>query len=317
MVTDAERATARAAEAAAAAAAADSNGGGGGGGSAAGGMAEILRRLDHLSTLPAAVLSLSARVGAMELGREAAPIPPEGRPPPPGVPPPLAPGHPPAEPGLAAAIAEGIAQGMRQQKEDKDNSASIRDDLFTDDKAKKLVSLTTPLTYFSLPECARTDYPAPYRVETLRFQADWGDVDREEDADEAAHLTILGAWSSKMHNEIQEMCSTPAIRDLASCQSMLLRARVYLHQLAELCACRYDVLREGDADVAAAIQSRILGPADQHASKALGTFLRDVRAERNKDLVNQVAAGQKRGKRARRGKGAKPLGGGEVGGARN
>lgn len=122
--------------------------------------------------------------------------------------------------------------------------------------------------------------------------------------------------SSKMHNELQEMCAGPAIRDLASCQSMLLRARVYFHQLAELCACRYDVQREPDADVAAAIQARILGAPDQNASKALGSFLRDVRAERNKDLVKQVAAGHKRSKRARRSKGAKAAGAGDPGGAR-
>jgi len=93
---------------------------------------------------------------------------------------------------------------------------------------------------------------------------------------------------------------------------MLLRSRVYDHQLAELCAVRYDVLKEPDAVIAAQLQVRMLAPADTHASKARRTLEIETLHLRDRGLNKSIVAAQikqvgtkgwRRGRRGRRGKG--------------
>jgi len=110
-------------------------------------------------------------------------------------------------------------------------------------------------------------------LKTWRYSADWPATRREQRsaaAAEAGHLYIVGAWSSKMHNDIQSFCAKECVSEVAELQQMLQRSRVYLNRIAELCACRYDVLNYDDKKIAAKIQLRILGSANDHASKTLG-----------------------------------------------
>lgn len=323
-LSDADRAATRATAAAAAATAAAAGGGGGvvpaadGAGGVpdpppARGVEGALLRIQQ--TLDA----VSTRLAAVEVDREAE------RDPPPLVPPvlpaPLAPapsaaaaagaagadfGLPAA--GLADVIAVTVAKVIKQQQaKDKEHDTAVKDDLFSDEKAGRVATLTKPLDFFLLPGCARTDFPAPFRLETWRYSADWPVTRREQRsaaAAEAGHLSIVGAWSSKMHNDIQSLCGTDGVSDVTELQQMLQRSRVYLHQIAELCACRYDVLNDDDEDIAAEIQSRILGSADDHASKALGNVYKEIRADRNKDTVKSLSAAKKKSRRGRRGKAA-------------
>lgn len=277
-------------------------------------LASILRQLSALGGLQSGVEALSTRLAALELRGESAVDPPRAPPaaPPalPAAPPPLpagahlAGGAPAAAldvpPSLAEAIADGIAKGLRQQVKEKELEETIRTDRFSDENARKLVTLTEPLTFFQLPDCARTEFPAPFRLETWRFTSDWP-PGREDGAGEAAQLSVLGAWTSRLHNDLQAFQASDSFDDKATLRSMVLRAKVYAHQLTELIACRYDVLVQADDEVADDISERILSPADQHASKALAHVYRDVRRARNTETVKLLAA-QRRGGRGRRGR---------------
>ena len=117
-----------------------------------------------------------------------------------------------------------------------------------------MATLDRPLEFFLLPGCARAEFPSPFLLETWRYSTDWPANRREQRvgaAAEAWHLSILGAWSSKVHNHVQSFCKTDGVSNVSELQQMLQRSRVYLHQLAELCACRYDVLNYDDEEVAA------------------------------------------------------------------
>jgi len=114
----------------------------------------------------------------------------------------------------------------------------------------------------------------------------------------------VGAGFGLPAADIQSFCATERVSDVAALHQMLQRSRVYLHQIGELCACRYDVLNYDDEEIAVEIQSRILGSADDHASKVLGNVYKEVRADRNKDIVKSLSAAQKKSLRGRRGKAA-------------
>ncbi|KAK1868669.1 hypothetical protein I4F81_011153 [Pyropia yezoensis] len=322
--SDADRAATRATAAAAAATAAAAGGGGGvvpaadGAGGVpdpppAQGVEGALLRIQQ--TLDA----VSTRLAAVEADREAE------RDPPPLVPPVLPATLAPAPAAAATAGAAGADFGLpaagladdiavtvanvikQQQAKDKEHDTAVKDDLFSDEKAGRVATLTKPLDFFLLPGCARTDFPAPFRLETWRYSADWPVTRREQRsaaAAETGHLSIVGAWSSKMHNDILSFCGTDGVADVTELQQMLQRSRVYLHQIAELCACRYDVLNNDDEDIAAEIQSRILGSADDLASKALGNVYKEVRADRNKDIVKSLSAAQRKSRRGQLGKSA-------------
>ena len=98
------------------------------------------------------------------------------------------------------------------------------------------------LDFFKLPPCARTSFPAPFRMETLCCRDDFPEGETTAEAEEARHLTILGCWNSALPNELVAFGSTPEHDDEDALQGMLLRCRVFSHQLAELCATLYDVL---------------------------------------------------------------------------
>jgi len=321
--SDAARAATRAAAAAAAAAATDGGGGIVPAGVAAGGGAAdpppALGVEGALLRLQQTLDAVSTRLAAVEADREAARDPP-----PPGPPdlPALSVSGPAAAAadggvgagfglpasGLADVIAVTVAMVIKQQQaKDKEHDTGVKDDLFSDEKADRVATLNKPLDFFLLPGCARTDFPAPFRLDTWRYSADWPAARREQRsaaAAEAGHLSIVGAWSSKMHNDIQSFYATECVSDVAALHQMLQRSRVYLHQIAELCACRYDVINYDVEEIAAEIQSRILGSADDHASKALGNVYKEVRADRNKDIVKSLSAAQKKSLRGRRGKAA-------------
>ena len=220
-------------------------------------------------------------------------------------------GHQPAAGGatdLAAAIAQGLAQALRSQRgranfssdDDDDSVAPAR--AFTDGQAKRIAKGGDALTFFQLPPAARTSYPAPFRMKTLQYQGDFND--QSPGADEAKHLFIVGAWSTRIHNEVLSFLESPAHGDVRRLQAMLVRSRVFHHQLAELCAARYDVLREPDDAIAAQLQERLLSPPDVHASRARRGLqvetvnLRD-RALNKAIAANEVktAAGRRRGTR--------------------
>lgn len=261
--------------------------------------------------------ALSTRLAALEIRGESAADPPRVLP---AAPPALLDAPPPQPAGtflvggvpaaalevplsLAEAIADGIAKGLRQQINDKELEETVRTDRFSDENARKLVTLTEPLTFFQLSDCARTEFPAPFRLETWRFTSDWP-PSREDVAGEAAHLSVLGAWTSRLHNNLQAFQASDAFDDKTTLRSVVLRAKVYVHQLTELIACRYDVLVQADDEVADDISERILSPADQHASKALAHVYRDVRRARNAETVKLLSA-QRRGGRGKRGRAAK------------
>jgi len=176
---------------------------------AGGGVDGVLHRLEL------SLDAISTRLAAVEAGREAA------RDPPPRVPPVLGALPPPPAPAAAAAAAAGdfglpaagladviatsVAKALKQQSKDKDHDTAVKDDLFTDEKACRVATLDRPLEFFLLPGCARTEFSSPFRLETWRYSTDWPANRREQRvgaAAEAGHLSILGAWSSKMHNDI-------------------------------------------------------------------------------------------------------------------
>lgn len=75
---------------------------------------------------------------------------------------------------------------------------------------------------------------------------------------------------------------------------MLLRCRVFNHQLAELCAERYHILPELDGTTAAQLQDRLLSPGDTFASKARRTLHAETVTLRNHALNKSLVAGQVR-----------------------
>jgi len=91
-------------------------------------------------------------------------------------------------------------------------------------------------------------------METLRFREDFPERETTAEAEEARHLTILRCLNSALHNELVAFGSTPEHEDKDALQGMLLRCRVFGHQLAELRADRYDVLTDVDGAVAAQLQ---------------------------------------------------------------
>ena len=93
---------------------------------------------------------------------------------------------------------------------------------------------------------------------------------------------------------------------------MLLRSRVYHHQLADLFAARYDMLKEPYAVISKQLQERILAPTDTHSSKARRTLEIETLNIRDRGLNKNLAAaqikqvgteGRRRGRRGRCGKG--------------
>jgi len=149
-------------------------------------------------------------------------------------------------------------------------------------------------------------------MQTFLFRDDFPEGETTAEADEAKHLTILGSWSSSLNNELVAFEATPDHKDTAALQGMGLRCRVFSHQLAGLCAARYDVLAELDGGVATQLQERLLSPSDNFAAKARRTLhfetftLRDCAP--NKGIAsNQVKAtqqgGRKRGGRRKKGGG--------------
>jgi len=239
-----------------------------------------------------------------------------------GPPPPPAGG----DAGLAGALADGIARAIRESRRGRRSVSSSDDDddsrtptsSFTDQRARRCVTRGEPLVYFQLPPSARTSFPAPYRMETLRYRDDFPPSEPCAEADEAKHLTIIGAWSSSMHNELLAFTDSAGYGDVKELQGLLLRSRVYHHQLAELCAARYDVLKEPDAAIAAQLQERMLAPADTHASKVRRTLEVETHNLRDRGLNKSIAAqqikdvaasGRRRGRRGRRTQGEKGDGG--------
>jgi len=147
--------------------------------------------------------------------------------------------------GLARALATGNARALRETRRGRGSSSSDDDEdppalssAFTDQRARRCVQRAEPLVYFQLPPSARTSFPAPYRLETLRYRDDFPPSEPCTEADEARHLTIVGAWSSGIHNEILAFTKSAAYDNTQELQAMLLRSRAYHHQLAELCAAR-------------------------------------------------------------------------------
>jgi len=212
-----------------------------------------------------------------------------------------------------------MAQAIRGQRERRGGGGSSDDDdggpsgaFFTDAKAKQVALLPERLEFFKLPPCARTSFQAPFRMETLRFRDDFPEGETTAEADEAKHLTILGSWNSSLNNELVAFEATPDHNDTAALQGMVLRCRVFSHQLAELCAARYDVLAELDGGVAAQLQEWLLSPSDTFASKARRTLHSETVTLRDRALnkgiaSNQVKAtqqgGRKRGGRRKKGGG--------------
>jgi len=154
-----------------------------------------------------------------------------------------------------------MAQAIRGQRERRGGGGSKDDDnggpsgaFFTNAKAKQVALLPERLNFFKLPPYARTSFPAPFRMETLRFRDDFPEGETTAKADEAKDLTIFGSWNSSLNNELVAFEATPDHNDTAALQGMVLRCRVFSHQLAELCAARYDVLAELDGGVAAQLQ---------------------------------------------------------------
>jgi len=230
-----------------------------------------------------------------------------------GLPPP---GGPAAD--IAAAIAQGLAQALRVSRRGRGNGSSDEDDddavvparAFTDGQAKRVAKGLDELTFFQLPPSARTSYPAPFRMETLQYHSDF--ADGAQGADEAKHLFIVGAWSTLIHNELLSFIDGPEHGDVQRLQAMLIRSRVYHHQLAELCAARYDVLREDDDAVAAQLQERLLSPPDVHASRARRGLQVETVNMRDRALNKVIATNEAKTARRRgtRGGGGNKRGGG-------
>ena len=165
-------------------------------------------------------------------------------------------------------------------------------------------------TFFQLPPSARTSYPAAFRMETLKYQSE--PDDGAQGADEAKHLFIVGAWSTRIHNELLSFINGPERGDVQRLQAMLIRSRVYHQQLAELCAARYDVLSENDDAVAAQLQERLLSPPDVHASRARRGLQVETVNMRDCALNKVIAATEVKTARRRgtRGRGGNKCGGG-------
>jgi len=149
-------------------------------------------------------------------------------------------------------------------------------------------------------------------METLRYRDDFPTSEPCAEADYAKHLTIVGAWSSRIENELLAFTDSANYGDVKELQAMLLRSRVYHHQLAELFAARYDVLKEPDAVISEQLQEQILAPADTHSSKARRTLEIETLNIRDRGLSKTLAAaqikqvgteGRRRGRRGRSGKG--------------
>lgn len=150
-------------------------------------------------------------------------------------------------------------------------------------------------------------------METLRYRDDFPEASAE--AEEAQFLTIIGAWSSRIHNEILSFGGSAARHDIQAIRGLLLRSRIYHHQITELCSKRYHVLKETDGSVAAQLQERLLSLADTHASKARRGLYLDTLNTRDKALNKAIVAtqvqdvqagGRRRGRRGKawRGEGA-------------
>lgn len=227
---------------------------------------------------------------------------------------------------MAATFATAVERAIRaarrgggDESSDDDNGPESASAPFSDARARKVATAPKALDFFTLPPCARTSFPSPFRMETLRYRDDFPEASAE--ADEARHLTIIGAWSTRIHNEILSFNRTAARGDIQAVRGLLLRSRIYHHQLAELCSTRYDVLKETDGAVAAQLQERLLSPADSHASQARRGLYIDTLKYRDKALGTAIAAatvqevqggGRRRGRRGKKGKndGGKGEGGG-------
>lgn len=225
---------------------------------------------------------------------------------------------------MAHALADAMAQAIRAARRPRGGATSDGSDeddgttpakVFTDARAKRVALHPEPLEFFLLPPCARTSFPAPFRMETIRFREDFPEDVASAEGDEARHLTILGAWLTRVHNELLEFTDGPDADNPDKTRGALFRARVYAHQLAELCAARYDVVKKPDGAVAAQLQLRLLSPPDTHASKAR----RGIDAETiviqdrmlNKGIAENAvkevqAGGRRRGRRGQRGKRGDP-----------
>ena len=201
--------------------------------------------------------------------------------------------------GLPKALVDGIARAIRAARRGRGGSSSDDDDespsaaaTFTDHGARRAAHRGDPLEYFQLPPCARTSFPSPYRMETLRYRDDFPLSEPCAEANEARHLTIIGAWSSRIHNEILAFTKSTGYNDPTELQALLLRSRVYHGQLAELCAARYDVLKEPDAVIAAQLQERMLAPKDTHASLARRNLDVETLHLRDRGLNKTIVAAQ-------------------------
>jgi len=202
-----------------------------------------------------------------------------------------------------------MAQAIRGQRDRRVGGGSSDDDdggptgaFFTDAKAKQVALLPERREFFKLRPCARTSFPAPFRMETLRFQDDFPEGETTAEAEEVKHLTILGSWNSSLNNELVAFEATPDHNDTAALQGMVLRCRVFSHQLSELCTARYDVLAELDGGVAAQLQERLLSPSDTFASKPRRTLHSETVTLRDRALnkgisSNQVKATQQGGRK--------------------
>jgi len=219
---------------------------------------------------------------------------------------------------IADAIAQGMAQALRVSRrgrgdgscDDDEDDAVVPARAFTDGQAKRVAKGRDELTFFQLPSSARTSYPAPFRMDTLQYQSDA--ADGAQGADEAKHVFIVGAWSTLIHNELLSFINGPEHGDVQRLQAMLICSRLYHHEHAELCAARYDVLREDNDAVAAQLQERLLYPPDVHASRARCGLQVEAVNMRDRALNKVIAANEVRKARRRgtRGGGGNKRGGG-------
>ena len=201
--------------------------------------------------------------------------------------------------GLPKVLVDGIARAIRAARRGRGGSSSDDDDespsaaaTFTDHGARRAAHRGDPLEYFQLPPCARTIFPSPYWMETLRFRDEFPLSEPCPEAVEARHLTIIGAWSSRIHNEILAFTKSTGYNNPKELQALLLLFRVYNGQLAELCAARYDILKVPDAVIAAQVQKRMRAPKDTHASLTRRNLDVETVHLRNRGLNKTIVAAQ-------------------------
>lgn len=146
-----------------------------------------------------------------------------------------------ADVGVAKAIVDGMAGAFRAARCRPGGAGSSEDDdapapakAFTDAIARRVAMRPNPLDFLVLPPCARASFPGPFRSEALIYRDDFTEGPVSAEGDEARHITILGGWLTKLHNELIAFGDSDGHNNLARAHGLLLRSRVYAHQVAEL-----------------------------------------------------------------------------------